>query len=124
MSYSILKQGPLTKKPIFFLIGGFIAVTIFFTVLFSLKEQDKIKKIEFYKSADFPTVFNVIMKEKPEPCYFRDLWRKYDLDKKIWEKYKLEEEKKLLDVFLSYDVESSEISGKFSKDKCLDEMTE
>ncbi len=88
------------------------------------KEKDKIKKIEFYKSADFPTVFNVIMKEKPEPCYFRDLWRKYDLDKKIWEKYKLEEEKKLLDVFLSYDVESSEISGKFSKDKCLDEMTE
>lgn len=46
MSYSILKQGPLTKKPFFFLIGGFIAVTIFFTVLFSLKEQDKINEIK------------------------------------------------------------------------------
>ena len=46
------------------------------------KEKDKIKKIEFYKSTNSPTVFNVIMKEKPEPCYFRDLWRKYDLDKK------------------------------------------
>ena len=45
MSYSILKQGPLTKKPIFFLIGGFIAVTIFFTVLFSLKEQDKLEQL-------------------------------------------------------------------------------
>ena len=46
MSYSILKQGPLTKKPIFFLICGFIAVTIFFTVLFSLKEQDKLNEIK------------------------------------------------------------------------------
>lgn len=46
MSYSILKQGTLTKKPIFFLICGFIAVTIFFTVLFSLKEQDKINEIK------------------------------------------------------------------------------
>lgn len=46
MSYTILKQGPLTKKPIFFLIGGFIAVTIFFTVLFSLKEQDKLNQIK------------------------------------------------------------------------------
>ena len=46
MSYSILKQGPLTKKPFFFLIGGFIAVTIFFTVLFSLKEQDKLNEIK------------------------------------------------------------------------------
>lgn len=46
MSYSILKQGPLTKKPIFFLIGGFIAVAIFFTVLFSLKEQDKLNEIK------------------------------------------------------------------------------
>ena len=88
------------------------------------KEKDKIKKIEFYKSTNSPTVFNVIMKEKPEPCYFRDLWRKYDLDKKIWEKYKLDEDKKLLDVFLYYTVNLSEVDGKFSKDKCLDEMSE
>ena len=88
------------------------------------KEKDKIKKKEFYKSIDFPTVFNVIMKEKPESCYFRDLWRKYNLDKEIWEKYKLDEDKKFLDVFLYYDVESSETGGKFSRDKCLDEMTE
>ena len=88
------------------------------------KEKDKIKKIEFYKSTNTPTVFNVIMKEKPEPCYFRDLWRKYNLDKEVLEKYKLNEDKELLFVFLFYEVVSSEISGKFSRDKCLDEMVE
>ena len=44
--------------------------------------------------------------------------------KKIWEKYKLDEDKKLLDVFLYYTVNLSEVDAKFSKDKCLDEMTE
>ena len=63
------------------------------------------------------------MKEKPESCYFRDLWRKYNLDKEVIEKYKLNEEKWPI-ILLRYDVESSEINGKFSKDKCLDEMTE
>ncbi len=87
------------------------------------KEKDKIKKIEFYKSTNTPTRFNVIMKEKPESCYFRDLWRKYNLDKEVIEKYKLNEEKWPI-ILLRYDVESSEINGKFSKDKCLDEMTE
>ena len=87
------------------------------------KEKDKIKKIEFYKSTNTPTRFNVIMKEKPESCYFRDLWRKYNLDKEVIEKYKLNEEKWPI-ILLRYDVESSEINGKISKDKCLDEMTE
>ena len=87
------------------------------------KEKDKIKKIEFYKSTNTPTRFNVIMKEKPESCYFRDLWRKYNLDKEVIEKYKLNEEKWPI-ILLRYDVESSEINGTFSKDKCLDEMTE
>lgn len=46
MAYSIEKLGPLSKKPVFFLIGGFIAVTIFFTLLFSIREQEKLKEIK------------------------------------------------------------------------------
>ena len=46
MSFSLIKQGPLSKKPVYLLICGFIAVTIFFTVLFSLKEQEKLNEIK------------------------------------------------------------------------------
>ena len=82
MSYSILKQGPLTKKPIFFLIGGFIAVAIFFTVLFSLKEQDKLNEINEYleKINKDEDTFNTIKKEVIE---FKDRYPTRDLILKL-----------------------------------------
>ena len=87
------------------------------------KEKDKIKKIEFYKSTNTPTRLKIIMREKPESCYFRDLWRKYNLDKEVMEKYKLNEDNGSIILF-RYTVDSEGISERFSRDKCLDEMTE
>ena len=87
------------------------------------KEKDKIKKIEFYKSTNTPTRLKIIMRKKPESCYFRDLWKKYNLDKEVMEKYKLNEDNGSIILF-RYTVDSEGISERFSRDKCLDEMTE